>query len=545
MFRALSIAKKLSLSFLVSVSLVLCLLGFSVQQLTRVYTVSDEITENLLPSIQYASRMSESLLTARRAEMRGIIAYLDHDDKALQSSFTEFEAAKSDYEKYHTLYGHLNFSSAQEQKLYTDISSLAPLYFSAHVEFQNALLSKDDTRIKSGRTQTKKAVDDTQKIAIELRDLNAELAKQSSETVASVYHSAQKINISSGIVIIVLVIAIAWMLIGQIRKPLALLLNQIRLVSDGNLSQRIDKKLFNQDEFGVLAAGFEQMQINLRTLVSEVSGSVGQVNSAMGEMSAVAHQSASNMQMQKDELNMLATAMNEMQVTVQEIARNTNDTARSSEDANGKADQGLSLVQDTVHSIEQAAKMIEDTAQVMAQLEDNSRNIGVVLEVIGGIADQTNLLALNAAIEAARAGEQGRGFAVVADEVRTLAKRTQDSTTQINRTIAELQERTLEATFQMKQSQTLIVSTVDKARAAGDSISKISDSIHSINHMMVQVATATEEQGSVTEELNGNIVRISEASDEVASGSDEIAKSCAELSLLATNMHDSVKQFRL
>ncbi|WP_204482759.1 methyl-accepting chemotaxis protein, partial [Aeromonas veronii] len=252
-----------------------------------------------------------------------------------------------------------------------------------------------------------------------------------------------------------------------------------------------------------------------------------------------------NMNAQQHELNQLATAMNEMQATVQEVSRNTSDAASAATSASETAEIGAQTVNDSILRIERVAGAIESTAVVIRQLGDDSRNIGMVLEVIRGIAEQTNLLALNAAIEAARAGEQGRGFAVVADEVRTLAKRTQDSTSQINTIIAELQQRAEQAGSTMQQSQELMNTTVATAREAGESISQISGSVSSISHMNIQIATATEEQGAVSEELNRNVVNISHASEEVAAGATQMAQACNELNHLATQLQDMVRRFRV
>jgi methyl-accepting chemotaxis protein len=419
-------------------------------------------------------------------------------------------------------------------------------YFSVHEELMSAFAAGDLDRVRSLRkNETRAALEEAGTKSFRLREINNELAEQMTKGVAALYDSARTMSIIVSLVTLGFVVVIAWLLTGQIRNPVMVLLEQTRRVSSGDLTSRIDMQQFNNDELGTLAKGFGEMQTNLRTLVSEVSGSVVQLSSAAEEISSVARQSANNMHAQQHELNQLATAMNEMQATVQEVSRNTSDAASAATSASETAEIGAKTVNDSIQRIERVAGAIESTAVVIRQLGDDSRNIGMVLEVIRGIAEQTNLLALNAAIEAARAGEQGRGFAVVADEVRTLAKRTQDSTSQINTIIAELQQRAEQAGSTMQQSQELMNTTVSTAREAGASISQISGSVSSISHMNIQIATATEEQGAVSEELNRNVVNISHASEEVASGATQMAQACNELNHLATQLQEMVRRFRV
>ncbi|MGL4915942.1 MAG: methyl-accepting chemotaxis protein, partial [Aeromonas allosaccharophila] len=404
----------------------------------------------------------------------------------------------------------------------------------------------DLERVKSLRkNETRAALEEVGAKSYRLREINNEIADEMVKDIKAMYSNSRTMSIIVSLVTLGFVVVIAWLLTGQIRNPVMALLEQTRRVSSGDLTSRIDMQQFNNDELGTLAKGFGEMQTNLRTLVSEVSGSVVQLSSATEEMSSVARQSATNMSAQQHELNQLATAMNEMQATVQEVSRNTSDAASAATSASETAEIGAKTVNDSIQRIERVAGAIESTAAVIRQLGDDSRNIGMVLEVIRGIAEQTNLLALNAAIEAARAGEQGRGFAVVADEVRTLAKRTQDSTSQINTIIAELQQRAEQAGSTMQQSQELMNTTVSTAREAGESISQISGSVSSISHMNIQIATATEEQGAVSEELNRNVVNISHASEEVAAGATQMAQACNELNHLATQLQDMVRRFRV
>ncbi|WP_421262065.1 methyl-accepting chemotaxis protein [Aeromonas jandaei] len=546
MFKNMSIGQKLSAGFAVLAVLVLGLAWFSISQLAKLYDDTETITTNLLPSTRYSSQMHVAILDARRSELAQVIGGLNKDAQEVSERTLTFNKAKQEFEAAADKYGALPFATDEEKQLYDQLRSAGAKYFSVHEELMSAFAAGDLDKVRSLRkNETRAALEEAGAKSYRLREINNEIAEQMTKGVADLYDSARTMSIVVSLITLGFVVVIAWLLTGQIRNPVMALLEQTRRVSAGDLTSRIDMQQFNNDELGTLAKGFGEMQTNLRTLVSEVSGSVVQLSSAAEEISSVASQSANNMNAQQHELNQLATAMNEMQATVQEVSRNTSDAASAATSASETAELGAKTVNDSIQRIERVASAIESTAVVIRQLGDDSRNIGMVLEVIRGIAEQTNLLALNAAIEAARAGEQGRGFAVVADEVRTLAKRTQDSTSQINNIIAELQQRAEQAGSTMQQSQDLMNTTVATAREAGESISQISGSVSSISHMNIQIATATEEQGAVSEELNRNVVNISHASEEVASGATQMAQACNELNHLATQLQEMVRRFRV
>nr|WP_279010187.1 methyl-accepting chemotaxis protein [Aeromonas jandaei] len=546
MFKNMSIGQKLSAGFAVLAVLVLGLAWFSISQLAKLYDDTETITTNLLPSTRYSSQMHVAILDARRSELAQVIGGLNKDAQEVSERTLTFNKAKQEFETAADKYGALPFTTDEEKQVYDQLRSAGAKYFSVHEELMSAFAAGDLDKVRSLRkNETRAALEEVGAKSYRLREINNEIAEQMTKGVADLYDSARTMSIVVSLITLGFVVVIAWLLTGQIRNPVMALLEQTRRVSAGDLTSRIDMQQFNSDELGTLAKGFGEMQTNLRTLVSEVSGSVVQLSSAAEEISSVASQSANNMHSQQHELNQLATAMNEMQATVQEVSRNTSDAASAATSASETAELGAKTVNDSIQRIERVASAIESTAVVIRQLGDDSRNIGMVLEVIRGIAEQTNLLALNAAIEAARAGEQGRGFAVVADEVRTLAKRTQDSTSQINNIIAELQQRAEQAGSTMQQSQDLMNTTVATAREAGESISQISGSVSSISHMNIQIATATEEQGAVSEELNRNVVNISHASEEVASGATQMAQACTELNHLATQLQEMVRRFRV
>ena len=545
MLTKMTIGQKLTMAFTTLALLMLGFAWFATLQLSNIYRDASEVSDNIVPSIRASSQMHVALLDARRAELNMVIDALGKDPDSLNSSTQSFEAAKSQYMAAEQRYGSMPFVSERDRNMFAELKTAAAKYFSAHGDLETAIRQGDIAKVQSLiKNESRAALEQAGQDGLELRKENDRVANLLTKQSEASYERAKLLSTTVGALTLLFVVIVAWLLIRQIRNPVMTLLEQTRQVATGNLTCQLDMKQFSHDELGKLAQGFNEMQSNLRMLVNEVSGSVVQLGAAAEEISAVAQQSANNMGAQQHELNQLATAMNEMQATVQEVARNTNDAASAATSASDTAAQGSETVNDSIGRIEKVATAIEETALVIRQLGDDSRNIGMVLEVIQGIAEQTNLLALNAAIEAARAGEQGRGFAVVADEVRTLAKRTQDSTSQINHIISELQQRANEAGVTMQQSQDMMSETVHTAREAGASIAEISSSVNSISHMNIQIATATEEQGAVSEELNRNVVNISNASEEVATGAKQMAQACNDLNLLATQLQEVVRKFR-
>lgn len=248
---------------------------------------------------------------------------------------------------------------------------------------------------------------------------------------------------------------------------------------------------------------------------------------------------------QQVETDQVATAINEMTATVQEVARSATDAATAAHQADQEANNGKGVVAQTVSSIQTLASNVEQAADVIQKLEQDTTEIGGVLDVIKGIADQTNLLALNAAIEAARAGEQGRGFAVVADEVRTLASRTQESTEEINNMIDKLQLGAKNAVAVMEDGREQARTGVEQASKAGDSLSAITHSVATINDMNTQIASAADEQSKVAEEINRNVVNISQVANETASNVTQVADKSSELEGLASVLTTEVERFKV
>ncbi|WP_414707590.1 methyl-accepting chemotaxis protein [Pseudomonas sp. UBA5706] len=288
-----------------------------------------------------------------------------------------------------------------------------------------------------------------------------------------------------------------------------------------------------------------KMQSKLRDTLQRISGSATQLASAAEELNAVTDESARGLSQQNNEIEQAATAVNEMTSAVEEVARNAVSTSQASQNATTSASDGRDLVQETVSAIERMSSDVQGTAKLIGNLADESRDIGKVLDVIRGLADQTNLLALNAAIEAARAGEAGRGFAVVADEVRALAHRTQQSTSEIERMIGSIQGGTEQAVNSMRSSTDRAESTLNIAKGAGVALDTINSAVVEINERNLVIASAAEEQAQVAREVDRNLVNIRDLSAQSTTGANQTTAASNELARLAVDLNGMVARFRL
>ena len=279
------------------------------------------------------------------------------------------------------------------------------------------------------------------------------------------------------------------------------------------------------------------------TIVWRIGDLTGNIEQISEHASNITQQTEQDMRNQMSEVEQVATAMNEMTATVHEVAQNAALTASSTESADQEVINGKNIVDDTINRINGLADEVEKAVQTINKLAEDTDQIGSVVDVIRGVSEQTNLLALNAAIEAARAGEQGRGFAVVADEVRTLASRTQDATSEIQSMIESLQLSAKQASEVMVKSQESANGSVEQARAAGQSLETITSAVKTITDMSAQIATAAEEQSAVSEEINRNIINISTATDQTLNATQEASQANSKLADATTRLDTMVKQF--
>ena len=355
----------------------------------------------------------------------------------------------------------------------------------------------------------------------------------------------QLLVLEAGIVLIVLLAVIY--LFAAFYQAIMLSINHIaegtKRMAGGDLT--VQFKLQTRDEMQLIAKSFNDMSSSFHNLVAQVSSSTRQVASAAEELSAITAETDKGIRRQQHETDQVATAINEMTATVQEVAGSAASASEATRSAANEAGNGQKVVANTVERINRLAEEVGNASDTIRSLEKNSDKIGSVIDVISGIAEQTNLLALNAAIEAARAGEQGRGFAVVADEVRTLASRTQGATHEIQEMIEGLQVDARRAVEAMDKSAGQANEGVDAAAEAGAALQRITTAVNTIADMTAQIASAAEEQSAVSEEINRNISNISQISDNNATGSTQTSAASSQLASLSVELQQMLSRFRI
>jgi methyl-accepting chemotaxis protein len=371
---------------------------------------------------------------------------------------------------------------------------------------------------------------------------DAAAAVAAARTTVHENHVIQLVTLVIGLVLCGLVIlSFPKMVMGSLHRVIGAI--EGLASGEGDLTQRVN--VDSRDELGHLAGSLNRFLDKLHELIGRVATTSAQVREASDRLLELNEQSRTMVTKQHMSTDMVATAVNQMTATVQEVARSATNAAEAASRADTDAGEGGSRVNSSTHAIRELARDVEQTTDVIHTLKKEAEGVGSVLDVIRGIAEQTNLLALNAAIEAARAGEQGRGFAVVADEVRTLASRTQQSTTEIQDMIERLQSGAQDAVSSMDAGRDKFQKSVELAESAGQSLNEITQAVAAISDMNAQIASAAEEQSTVTEDINRNVHEINASFDHTARVSAEAAQASSVLSEHAQELDRIVQNFKI
>lgn len=535
-----SFAKKLMAAFTVCAVITLAVGGVGMLGINRLSNALELTFSNNLVSVANTNET----MTALTTHNRGLYRLLDAKDTATaekmrQSINAELERAQKVYAIYRATPLEDDERAAGDQ-----YDALMPAYMSAS---QNIFDLQQAGKLEDARIRLNALADgEFNKARGYLQimiDSNKRQIKEGAEA-ADRLQSTSVFMLTAGVVIaFVVAIMLGILITRMITGPLRSAIEVAQRIASGDLTQSVSST--RGDEAGQLLNAIGTMQGNLKRTIQEISSASDQLASAAEELGAVTEESTRGLTRQNDEIQQAATAVNEMTAAVEEVARNAVSTSEESKSLATDAANGRGQVDNTVKGIGTMVSEITESTGSVTTLAGHVRDISKVLEVIRSIAEQTNLLALNAAIEAARAGEQGRGFAVVADEVRALAHRTQASTVEIEGMIGTVQSGADGAVAAMSKSLATATNTQELAQRAGNALEKITSGVGMINERNMVIASASEEQAQVAREVDRNLVNIQELSAQSAAGANQTSASSQELSRLATSFNTMVAQFKL
>ncbi|QDH66299.1 methyl-accepting chemotaxis protein [Pseudomonas sp. NFACC42-2] len=535
--RALKLNFRTTLCFGLVCLLLLIQGAMTLIKVDKVYSSTVEIETNWLPSIRLAGEI-DSAFYKLRLDLRRYAMDISRQDPA---SLEKLKATRTEALEIAERYGPL-VSGPEEQAKYNDALTGIKNYSQKIDEFlaQASTLSAEQMSTYLREVNGPIALD-VQRSISELIALNERGSKAAVQVASSEYDAARLFTWILMAASLLITVVVASLFTRSIITPVRELLVSTGKIADGDL--RVAIAINGNDELTALQRSTASMQMNLKSTLQHISEASGQLASAAEEMSAITRESSAGIERQSMETDQAATAVNQMTAAVEEVARNAVSASQSTQDSQRSAKVGQERVTQTIASIEKLSATVQQTGVEVEGLAKQAQDIARVVEVIRSIAEQTNLLALNAAIEAARAGEQGRGFAVVADEVRALAHRTQTSTQEIEQMIAKIQTCSSEAVSSMALNRNEAVDSLKIAHEAGLAITQITEAIADINDRNLLIATASEEQAHVARSVDQNLISIRDLSIQSSSAAGQTSIASQELSRLAVDLKQIVSKF--
>ncbi|RJX80833.1 methyl-accepting chemotaxis protein [Pseudomonas sp. LS-2] len=536
--RNMNIAPRAALGFGVLALLVFGLGAFALLQMSSMRKQSDLVESKWLPSVMELGTMGQDLMRIRTLTLR---LMLNRNADALQDNYSKIDQLKAGLQRTEQHYAGL-IESSRERELYALFAEAKQAYF----QRQNRIMelsrqNQMDEALQVLNGEMNQYADKMTQALNELTAINKQGASQATDLAQEVFGSARLWVMAMIVLTAVVTLVLAWGLTRSIVQPLAQALGIAQVIAAGDLTA--DIKVEGRDEPARLLEALKAMQSSLRRTILRISDSSSQLASASEELSTVTEDSTRGLHQQSLEIDQAATAINQMTAAVEEVARNAVATSEASDESERIAQRGRHQVQETVASINHLAQDVTHTGVQVETLAQKVYGISKVLDVIRSVAEQTNLLALNAAIEAARAGEAGRGFAVVADEVRALAHRTQSSTQEIELLVGDIRQGTDQAVAAMQGSNSRARSTLELAQSAGVALDEIAAAITLITERNMVIASASEEQAQVAREVDRNLTNIRDLALQSSAGANQTSAASHDLSRLATDLNGMVAAF--
>jgi methyl-accepting chemotaxis protein len=536
--RNMNIAPRAALGFGVLALLVFGLGVFALMQMASMRKQSDLVESKWLPSVMELGTMGQDLMRIRTLTLR---LMLNRGADALQENYTKIDHLKTGLQSTEQNYVAL-IGSPHERELYDGFAAAKQAYFQRQTRVMDlSRQNQMDDALQVVNGEMNQYADKMTQALNELTAINKKGAGEATDLAQQVFGNAQSWVMGMIVLTALITLVLAWGLTRSIVQPLAQALGIAQVIAAGDLTA--DIVVQGRDEPARLLEALKAMQQSLRRTILRISDSSSQLASASEELSTVTEDSTRGLHQQSLEIDQAATAVNQMTAAVEEVARNAVATSQASGESDRIAQRGRHQVRETVASIGSLAHDVTQAGDQVETLAQKVYGISKVLDVIRSVAEQTNLLALNAAIEAARAGEAGRGFAVVADEVRALAHRTQSSTQEIEQLVGDIRQGTDQAVAAMQGSNTRAQSTLELAQSAGVALDEIAAAITLITERNVVIASASEEQAQVAREVDRNLTNIRDIALQSSAGANQTSAASHDLSRLATDLNGMVAAF--
>lgn len=541
LLRRFKITLRLVICFAVTSLLMVALGAFCLLQMQAIRTQGEAVESGALPSIATADAIAIGLVKLR-SETTRLIANAD-DPGAVINSKINVEQLRNEVEKGFSEY----LARVQSGTEHDSIVALQDAYkaFMPGLQDQIALIEQnklDEARMLANTMLSLQG--DLMDMQVQLlRELNKQSASAAVEAAGASYEQTRIIALSAIGLVLALTLLLAWRLSVSIIHPVRQALHIASTIADGDLSEHPIPD--GKDETAQLLITLGRMRTNLHSTIDQIYAAATQLSQSVQEMGSIAEASALNLQLQNTEIEQAAVAVNQMSQAANEVAGNASNTVTESEASTRAAAQGQDKLSATILSIKELTENVLDSSHQAEGLAERTQSISSILDVIRAIANQTNLLALNAAIEAARAGEAGRGFAVVADEVRSLAQRTSASTAEIEGLISGVQQSTQQTASSLRHTATQANLTMEQAASTGEALQVIIHSTATINDRNLLIASAAEQQAQVATEVDRNLSSIRDLSSQTASGAQQTTVASNALSMLANDLNLMVQRFVL